>query len=74
MQVVLERGNESNWFHSSWITAGAIMTVLMLTTLVFWELRTHRADYQFSCAAQYPAEYRCGDGLALWGGSLWYDV
>ena len=74
MQVVLERGNESNWFHSIWITAGAIMTVLMLTTLVFWELRTQRADYQFSRAAQYPAEYRCGDGLALWGGTLWHDV
>src|SRR6266436_7566823 len=31
MQIVLERGNENNWFHSSWITAGAIVTVLMLT-------------------------------------------
>ena len=33
-----------------------------------------RAHYQFSRAAQYPAEYRCGDGLALWDSSLWYYV
>ena len=40
MQIVLERGNENNWFHSSWITTGTIATILMLTFLVFWELRS----------------------------------
>src|SRR6266498_1267280 len=40
MQVVLERGQENNWFQSRWITAGAILTVVALTTLVLWELRT----------------------------------
>src|SRR5215813_861237 len=28
LQIVLERGQEHNWFRSSWITVGAILTVL----------------------------------------------
>src|SRR5712671_6475201 len=36
MQIVLERGQENNWFHSRWITAGALLTGLALTTLVLW--------------------------------------
>src|SRR5215813_9802552 len=47
MQVVLERGQEHNWFQSRWITAGAIGTVMVLTTLVCWELRTREPIIQF---------------------------
>src|SRR5712692_2225935 len=47
MQVVLERGNENNWFHSSWITAGAVITFMALTTLVFWELRVREPIINF---------------------------
>jgi DHA2 family multidrug resistance protein len=39
LQVVLERGQEYNWFDSSWIVAGAGLTVASLLLLVFWELR-----------------------------------
>jgi DHA2 family multidrug resistance protein len=39
MQIVLERGNQENWFESRWIVAGTAVTVLALTALVFRELR-----------------------------------
>jgi DHA2 family multidrug resistance protein len=38
LQIVLERGQEHNWFDSSWITAGTVITALLLTSLVVWEL------------------------------------
>src|SRR6266496_656527 len=47
MQIVLERGQENNWFQSRWITAGALLTGLALTTLVLWELRTREPIINF---------------------------
>jgi len=40
-QIVLERGEEKNWFESSWIVAGAMIALIALIVLIFWELRTH---------------------------------
>jgi MFS transporter, DHA2 family, multidrug resistance protein len=39
MQIVLERGNEHNWFASRAITLGTVMTMVTLIFLVVWELR-----------------------------------
>ncbi len=39
MQLVLERGQEHNWFESSWITGGAILAVTSLGSLFLWERR-----------------------------------
>jgi DHA2 family multidrug resistance protein len=39
MQIVLERGNEHNWFASRAITVGTILTMATLIALVVWELR-----------------------------------
>jgi len=39
LQVVLERGQEYNWFESAWIVAGAVATTFSLMLLVWWELR-----------------------------------
>jgi MFS transporter, DHA2 family, multidrug resistance protein len=39
MQIVLERGNEHNWFASRWITVGSILAIATLIALVVWELR-----------------------------------
>jgi DHA2 family multidrug resistance protein len=39
LQVVLERGQENDWFASNWIVAGTVVTALSLVLLVFWELR-----------------------------------
>src|SRR5262245_11576556 len=63
MQIVLERGNENNWFHSSWITVGAIMTVLMLTTLVFWELHAKEPIINFRVLRNIPLSIGAGMGL-----------
>lgn len=40
MQIVLERGNDNNWFESRAILLGTIATVLAFITLIFWELKT----------------------------------
>jgi DHA2 family multidrug resistance protein len=39
MQIVLERGNEHNWFASRSITVATILTIVTLIVLVLWELR-----------------------------------
>jgi DHA2 family multidrug resistance protein len=39
MQIVLERGNEHNWFASRWIMVGTVLTLATLIFLVGWELR-----------------------------------
>src|SRR5712691_17334 len=69
MQVVLERGHENNWFQSRWITAGAIMTVLMLTAMVFWELRTREPIVNFRVLRNLPLSVGAGMGL-LFGVAL----
>jgi DHA2 family multidrug resistance protein len=38
MQIVLERGQEENWFQSNWIVFGTIVTLAALLMLVIWEL------------------------------------
>src|SRR6185503_16619670 len=39
LQVVLERGEESNWFESEWIIFGALTVVVSGVALVVHELR-----------------------------------
>src|SRR5262247_291260 len=39
MQIILERGNEHNWFASRAIIVGTVLTMVTLMTLVIWELR-----------------------------------
>ncbi len=38
MQIVLERGNEEDWFESRWIVAGAAAVVVSAAALVVWEI------------------------------------
>ena len=63
MQLVLERGHENNWFQSRWITAGAIMAVVMLTSLVFWELHTKEPIVNFRVLRNIPLSIGAGMGL-----------
>ena len=39
MQVVLERGQEKNWFESNWIIFGIAVCLVSAVVLVLWELR-----------------------------------
>jgi DHA2 family multidrug resistance protein len=41
LQIVLERGEEKNWFESDWIVAGAVICGITLIALIGWELLTH---------------------------------
>jgi len=63
LQVVLERGQENNWFQSRWITAGAILTVVALTTLVLWELRTREPIIHLRVLRNIPLSVGAGMGL-----------
>jgi DHA2 family multidrug resistance protein len=63
MQIVLERGNEHNWLHSAWITLGTLMTLLTLTALVFWELRSKEPIINFRVLRNIPLSIGAGMGL-----------
>ncbi len=39
LQVVLDRGQEDDWFSSSFITTAAVISAMALAALVVWELR-----------------------------------
>ena len=40
LEVVLDKGQESDWFHSSFIVGFSIVALVSLVSLVLWELRT----------------------------------
>lgn len=71
MQIVLERGQENNWLQSRWITAGAIITVLALVTLVVWELRAREPIINLRVLRNLPLSIGAGMGflfgIALFG-------
>ena len=39
LQIVLDKGQEADWFSSHWITALTVISVIALVTLVIYELR-----------------------------------
>ena len=41
LQIVLERGEQKNWFESDWIVAGTVVCGITLIALIGWELYTH---------------------------------
>jgi len=63
LQVVLERGQENNWFQSRWMTAGALGTVITLTTLVLWEVRTREPIIQLRVLRNRSLSVGAGMGL-----------
>jgi MFS transporter, DHA2 family, multidrug resistance protein len=42
LQIVLDRGQQEDWFHSDFIFFLSLMAVLVLVLLIFWELRQKR--------------------------------
>ena len=47
LQVVLERGQDEDWFESGLIILMTIFTIISLTALVLWELRTEEPIVDF---------------------------
>jgi DHA2 family multidrug resistance protein len=63
MQVVLERGQENNWFDSRWITAGTSLTVMTVMALIVWELRTREPIINFRVLRNLPLSIGASIGL-----------
>jgi len=63
MQIVLERGQEHQWFESAWITAGTLITLVMLISLVLWELRAREPIVNFRVLRNIPLSVGAGMGL-----------
>jgi DHA2 family multidrug resistance protein len=70
LQVVLERGQENDWFASSLIVAGSIITAVSLVILVLWELRQREPVVNFRLLRNLPLT--AGSSLgALFGVALY---
>ncbi|MCA9794894.1 MAG: DHA2 family efflux MFS transporter permease subunit [Candidatus Eremiobacteraeota bacterium] len=63
MQVVLERGQEEDWFNSSWIVAGTAITVTTLMVLIWWELRASEPVINLRLLKNFPLAAGSGMGL-----------
>jgi MFS transporter, DHA2 family, multidrug resistance protein len=47
LQIVLERGQEVDWFASSWIASGTVVAVLAIVALLMWELKNDEPLFHF---------------------------
>jgi DHA2 family multidrug resistance protein len=72
LQVVLERGQENDWFASNLIVAGSIVTVLSLSVLVLWELRQREPVVDFRLLRNLPLT--AGSSLGLVFGVALYGT
>ncbi len=63
MQVVLERGQQMNWFDSNMIVAGTVTAVVALAALVFWELRVDEPVVNLRLLKNIPLAAGSGIGL-----------
>ncbi len=63
MQIVLERGQEANWFDSPWIVAGTVVTVAALLALIAWELRVREPVMNLRLLRNVPLSVGSGMGL-----------
>ncbi|MBF0483417.1 MAG: DHA2 family efflux MFS transporter permease subunit [Candidatus Omnitrophica bacterium] len=71
LQIVLERGQQENWFESNLIIWGSIITVITLTCLVLWEIRVKEPIVNFRVFKNHQFSLGCCViflfGIALFG-------
>ena len=65
LQVVLERGEEKNWFESHWIVLGSIVTGLAAVALLLWELRVSEPIINLRLLRNVPLTLGCSMGLVF---------
>ena len=74
MQIVLERGQNENWFDSHLIVVGTVICALSLLLLVYWELKIEEPVINFRILRNIPLALGCAMGLifgvALFGTSF----
>lgn len=63
MQLVLERGEQVNWFESDLIVAGTIVALLALTALVVWELHVEHPIVNLRLLKNLPLSIGSAMGL-----------
>ncbi len=74
-QVVLERGEEVDWFANNWIVIGSVASLTALTGLVVWEMfYAEEPVVDFRLFRNIPLSVGCGLGVvigfALFGSSF----
>ncbi len=65
LQVVLERGEQENWFESDWITAGAIVTGVALIALLVQQLKSDEPIINFRLLKNIPLAVGTATGLVF---------
>ena len=74
MQVVLERGQEVDWFSNHWIVIGTVVASVALLGLVVWELRSDEPVINFRLFRNIPLSVGSSLGMvvgfALFGSSF----
>ncbi|MFZ0430556.1 MAG: DHA2 family efflux MFS transporter permease subunit [Acidobacteriota bacterium] len=65
MQLVLERGEQENWFESDWIIAGTIVTLVALLLLVVQQFRSSEPVVNFRLLANKPLAVGSAMGLVF---------
>ncbi len=65
MQLVLERGEQENWFQSDWIIAGTLITVLALIVLIVQQFRSSEPVVNFRLLANKPLAVGSAMGLVF---------
>jgi DHA2 family multidrug resistance protein len=65
LQVVLERGQEENWFESSWIVFGTVATILALVAFIVREYRAREPVVNLSLLRNIPLSVGSGMGLVF---------
>lgn len=72
LQIFLERGQEESWFESGWITLTAVVTVVSLILLVYWELHTPEPIINFRVLRS--VSLSAGTGIILIFGIVMFGV
>ena len=65
MQIVLERGEEVDWFGNNWIVTGSLVALGALVVLIVWELRSDEPVINFRLLRNVPLSVGSGLGSAI---------
>jgi MFS transporter, DHA2 family, multidrug resistance protein len=64
-QIVLERGEEVDWFSNDWIVIGSVVALIALVALIVWELRSEEPVIDFRLFRNVPLAVGSGLGMVL---------
>lgn len=65
LQVVMERGQERDWFNSSLIVWGTVITVAAVVILIIWELKADHPIINLRMLKNVPLSLGCLMGIVL---------